>query len=143
MKSLLDEVKDRVVFVFGSNLAGAHGAGAAKVALDHHGAELGRGIGHHGNSYAIPTKDFQIQTLALPTVERYISDFIKYARNQPHLSFKVTQIGCGLAGFEAIEIAPLFRNSPQNCYFDTAWKEFLGDSVRYWGTFDVKPKRRA
>jgi hypothetical protein len=74
-------------------------------------------------------------TLPLLKVEQYIKAFIKYARERPELTFKVTQVGCGLAGFTSAEIAPLFKGAPKNCSFDTAWKSYLGEERAYWGTF--------
>ena len=121
-----------MVFVFGSNEAGIHGAGAAKIALTQHGALLGKGYGHHGNSFAIPTKDYHIRTLPLSQVRRYISHFIGYAIDHPELQFKVTRIGCGLAGFSNEDIAPMFLAAPDNCWFNTDWVEYLGD-VNTWG----------
>ncbi|AQT27854.1 hypothetical protein CB3_012 [Pectobacterium phage vB_PatP_CB3] len=122
-----------MIFVFGSNLAGIHGAGAAKYALKNEGAIWGKGTGHHGNSYAIPTKDERIQTLPLWHIAEQITDFIAYAYAHPELEFQVTQIGCGLAGYKASEIAPLFREAPFNCYFDSAWSWYLSEH-KQWGT---------
>jgi hypothetical protein len=96
------------VMVFGSNLAGIHGAGAAHAAMNLYFAKWGKGVGHHGNSYAIPTKDERIRTLPLARVAEYVDDFIVYARKNPELTFYVTKIGCGLAGFKESDIAPLF-----------------------------------
>lgn len=128
-------VDDDMIFVFGSNLAGLHGAGAAAFAEKYYGAIRGRGVGRSGQSYGIPTKDQIIHTLPLNKVEQYIKRFLQYAIDHPELKFKVTQIGCGLAGFTPIEIAPLFRNAPTNCHFDKAWVQFLGVENRsYWGT---------
>lgn len=124
----------KAVFVFGSNLAGAHGAGAALHAVKHWGAIYGEGVGHHGMSYAIPTKTQTIRTMPLTRIKPYVMDFIRYAELNPLLTFKVTQIGCGLAGYTPAQIAPMFSGSPKNCWFDTAWKEFLGDDYNYWGT---------
>jgi len=96
------------IFCFGSNLAGIHGAGAAHVAMTLYGAKWGEGVGHHGNSYGIPTKDERIRTLPLARVVEYVDNFIVYARKNPELTFYVTKIGCGLAGFKESDIAPLF-----------------------------------
>lgn len=115
----------RTYFVFGSNLAGAHGAGAARYAMEHHGAVYGRGIGFQGNSYAIPTKDDRIQTLPLEDVAGYVRGFMHIAREMPDTVFHVTQIGCGLAGFTPDQIAPLFADAPRNCKFSTAWSKWL------------------
>jgi len=105
----------KTVFVFGSNLAGVHGAGAAKYALETQGAVWGQGIGHFGDSYAIPTKDRDIRTLPIDVIRVHVNGFIEYARNCPELTFQVTPIGCGLAGYTPKDIAPLFENAPPNC----------------------------
>lgn len=127
-----------VVFVFGSNLAGIHGAGAAKYALDKHGAVYGIGEGLQGSgmymSYALPTKDYQIQTMPLDTIKKHVDKFIETAKQHPELKFQVTCIGCGLAGYKHQDIAPMFKDAPDNCYFDTNWLEYLPDKT-FWGTF--------
>lgn len=120
-------------FVFGSNLAGRHGAGAAKFAKIHHGAEYGVGVGPTGQSYALPTKDHQIRTMSTSAIRSYVNEFIKYARQHPEQTFQVTRIGCGLAGHLDEDIAPMFRGAPENCQFDSAWKVWLGDDRVYWG----------
>ncbi len=124
----------KMIFCFGSNEAGIHGAGAAKTAYEKHGARWGKSYGHHGDSWAIPTKDDQIQTMPLSRIEDYVKGFLAYARGHPKLTFKVTQIGCGLAKLDARDIAPLFRLAPSNCTFDRAWEPWLGKDHRYWGT---------
>lgn len=127
-----------MIFVFGSNEAGIHGAGAAKFALQRKGAVWKKGLGHHGQSYAIPTKDRKIQTLDLITIEKYVGQFNDFARKHPQMEFQVTQIGCGLAGLKPKDIVRMFVNSPENCLFDSAWeplfKEYMVEK-RYWGTF--------
>lgn len=100
------------IFVFGSNRAGRHGAGAAKTALDKFGARMGCGEGLQGRSYAIPTKDDRVRTLPLVSIAAHVRRFLKYAGRNPDLTFIVTKIGCGLAGYNVSEIAPLFRQSP-------------------------------
>lgn len=122
-----------MVFVFGSNLRGVHGAGAAAYAVKHEGAVFGEGIGYHGNSYAIPTKDYTIQTLSLAYIIDHINKFIEFANKHSELEFKVTQIGCGLAGYTAGQMAPLFRDAPFNCYFDSVWAWYLPEH-KVWGT---------
>lgn len=103
------------IFVFGSNLAGRHGKGAALYALDHYGAIYGRGVGRQGDgplgsSYAIPTKRANLETLPLNKIETYVWDFLDYALvNQEH-TFILTPIGCGLAGYTPEEILPLFTS---------------------------------
>jgi hypothetical protein len=88
-----------MIFVFGSNLAGRHGRGAALCAKNAHGAVYGVGVGRTGNAYAIPTKDERIRTLPLERIAPYVSAFLDYARANPDLEFEVTKIGCGLAGY--------------------------------------------
>lgn len=102
------------VFVFGSNLAGRHGKGAALWATQHRGAVYGIGIGHAGNSYAIPTKDINIKTLPLDRILRYVEWFLDFAMSRPDLTFQLTPIGCGLAGYKPEQIAPMFRDAPPN-----------------------------
>lgn len=114
------------VFVFGSNLAGRHGAGAALYARQHHGAIYGKGVGLQGNSYAIPTKDFNIRTLSLHTIENYVREFKEFAINHPDMFFNVTRIGCGLAGYTDKQIAPMFINAPVNCILPEEWKHING-----------------
>jgi sRNA-binding carbon storage regulator CsrA len=109
------------VFVFGSNEAGIHGAGAALHAARHSGAVANEGIGRHGNSYAIPTKDRQILTLPLDKIEAYVDDFIDYARDHHREEFFVTKIGCGLAGYQEEDIAPFFHDAPGNCALPRGW----------------------
>lgn len=113
------------IFVFGSNLAGRHGKGAALFALQNHGAKYGIGIGRTGNSYAIPTKDKNIKTLSLDEIQVYILGFIEYAELNPELEFQVTKIGCGLAGYKEEDIYPLFKSAPSNCHLPDGWREKL------------------
>lgn len=114
------------VFVFGSNLAGRHGAGAAKDAMKF-GAQYGRGIGRQGQSYALPTKGNNLRTLALSEIASFVQDFLDYARSQPSTRFLVTRIGCGLAGYRDAEVAPLFAGAPTNVVFlDTTWDALAG-----------------
>ncbi len=118
----VEELRDDEIFVFGSNLSGIHGAGAAYSALKW-GAKIGKGIGICGMTYAIPTKDENIQTLPLSRIKDYIIDFIEYAKNNPHLKFLVTKIGCGLAGYTEKDIAPLFHeaNNIRNIILPSGW----------------------
>lgn len=125
-----------MIFVFGSNLAGRHGAGAARYAYNHEGAVYGQGIGHFGNSYAIPTKDQNIQTMDLVDIQQCVDLFIQYAEMNPDFKFKVTRIGCGLAGYKDEDIAPMFELAGDNCWFDDAWADHLSEPRKrnYWGT---------
>lgn len=101
-------LKKNEIFVFGSNEAGIHGAGAAKLAWEEFGAELRVGFGETGRTFAIPTKDRRIETLPLPKIEAYVNKFIEHADQNPDKIYLVTEIGCGLAGYKPINIAPMF-----------------------------------
>ncbi|MCR4995308.1 MAG: hypothetical protein K6A32_08070 [Bacteroidales bacterium] len=103
---LITQLGDNEIFVFGSNLAGMHGGGAAYVALKKFGAKLGQGVGLQGQSYGIPTMQGGVETIA-----PYVDEFILFAREHPELHFLVTRIGCGIAGFDAEDIAPLFEGA--------------------------------
>lgn len=96
------------VFVFGSNLAGRHGKGAALFARQNRGAVYGQGVGMQGNIYAIPTKDAKLQTLHISEIKLYADQFLAFAEAHPELKFQLTPIGCGLAGYKPEQIAPLF-----------------------------------
>ena len=94
------------IFVFGSNLAGAHGGGAALLAYRKFGAIWGQGVGLQGQSYGIPTMQGGVETIA-----PYVDEFIAFAKDHPELTFFVTKIGCGIAGFSEVQISPLFKNA--------------------------------
>lgn len=102
----IDSLRGNEIFVFGSNLRGAHMGGAARVAYERFGAQWGRGTGLQGHSYAIPTMQGGVET-----IRPYVDDFIVFAKTHPQLTFLVTRIGCGIAGFDDSEIAPLFRRA--------------------------------
>ena len=102
----ITELKTDEVFVFGSNLAGMHGAGAAWLAFQKFGAVMGCGVGLRGQSYAIPTMQGGVET-----IKPYVDEFIAFAKSRPDLFFYVTRIGCGIAGFRDKEIAPLFKEA--------------------------------
>ncbi|MBR0036332.1 MAG: hypothetical protein IJP70_01690 [Bacteroidales bacterium] len=102
----ITELKPDEIFVFGSNLAGLHGGGAARLAYERFGAIWGQGIGLQGQSYAIPTMQGGVET-----IKPYVDEFIRFAQTRPDLKFYVTQIGCGIAGFKVDEIAPLFQTA--------------------------------
>jgi len=99
------------IFVFGSNISGRHGKGAAKTAMGW-GAIYGQGNGLQGRTYGIPTKAADvIRVLSIVEIKRYVDEFIEFAINNPQLTFLVTEIGCGLAGYNPKDIAPLFQNA--------------------------------
>ena len=102
----ISELKPNEIFVFGSNLAGMHGGGAARIAYDCFGAIWGQGVGLQGKSYAIPTMQGGVET-----IRPYVDEFIAFAKAHPEYKFLVTKIGCGIAGFRVNEIAPLFANA--------------------------------
>lgn len=112
----------RTIFVFGSNLAGRHGKGAALYARQHRGAIYGQGEGLQGDSYAIPTKDAFLRTLPLAEIEARVRTFLTFAR-QFNAQFAVTRIGCGLAGYTDAQIAPMFENAPDNCILPDGWRK--------------------
>jgi len=102
----ITELKPNEIFVFGSNLAGAHGGGAARLAYNRFGAIWGQGVGLQGQSYAIPTMQGGVDT-----IKPYVDEFIRFAKQHPEQKFLVTKIGCGIAGFKVDEIAPLFYHA--------------------------------
>jgi len=110
------------IFVFGSNLAGRHGRGAALFARQNHGAIYGRGYGLQGQSYAIPTKDHKLNRLPLESISAWVHVFVRFAEQHPHHAFNVTRIGCGLAGYQDHQIAPMFKDAPINCNLPEGWR---------------------
>lgn len=130
------------IFVFGSNLGGRHGKGAALTALRQHGAVYGQASGLQGRSYGLPTCNRYFKPLPLEEIGYHIFDFICFAKhhhppNPDRHYFKITRIGCGLAHYTDETIAPLFQTAPkENCFFDTAWEPFLGKEFNYWGSFN-------
>lgn len=102
----ITSLAENEIFVFGSNLAGAHGGGAARLAYERFGAVWGEGVGLHGQTYAIPTMQGGVET-----IKPYVDAFILFAKKNPTLIFLVTRIGCGIAGFRDDEIAPLFKDA--------------------------------
>lgn len=116
----------RTIFVFGSNLAGRHGKGAALYARQHYRAVYGQGIGLQGDAYAIPTKDIAIRTLPLPVIQGHVEAFLQFARKHVEMIFEVTAIGCGLAGYTPADIAPMFKEAPANVVLPEAFRQVLG-----------------
>lgn len=110
------------IFVFGSNLAGIHGAGAALHARHFYGAVLGVGVGPQGRAYALPTKDQHFRVLPLFVIAQHVTEFISYAKMHPELTFNVTAVGCGYAGYNPFDIAPLFKGAPPNCELPNWWR---------------------
>ena len=111
------------VFVFGSNLQGKHGKGAAYEAYIHWGAVYGIGVGRIGQAYAIPTKVGPYEVMALEEIAGHVDHFIEYVKQHPELTFLVTKIGCGLAGYHESQIMALFVSAPSNCVLPEGWKK--------------------
>jgi hypothetical protein len=117
-----------MIFVFGSNLKGIHGAGAAAFAYSHHGAVWGQGEGLQGDSYALPTCAAPGVPLELQAIKYYVEQFLDRAlRYHSDLQFQVTAVGCGIAGYKPKEIAPMFIKSPKNVWLPSV---FYG--AMYW-----------
>lgn len=115
----------RPVFVFGSNLAGKHAGGAARHAFDKRGAIWGQGIGLQGESYALPTMNADFRPLPLEEIAGHVTDLLTFARSRPDLTFQVTAVGCGIAGFHPDQIGPMFRGAPENCELPTEFVDAL------------------
>lgn len=118
----IERLSNDEVFVFGSNLSGFHGGGAAAVAFRKFGAKWGKGVGHFGQSYGIPTMQGGVDT-----IRPYVDEFIVYAKKHPELTFLVTKIGCGIAGFKFREIAPLFAETVdmENVYLPVEFRDII------------------
>lgn len=123
LRRINSDNKRQEIFVFGSNLGGQHGAGAALHAWKFCGAITGIGEGLQGTSYAIPTKDYMIMPRKLADIQKSVEKFLAFASETANrYTFFVTPIGCGLAGFRPSQIAPMFRGAPKNVLLP---KEFL------------------
>jgi hypothetical protein len=118
------------IFVFGSNLAGRHKAGAAARARKRRGAIYGRGIGLQNYSYAIPIKGWELEVLSLDVVRGYVNDFLAYAKEHLNTTFEVTRIGCGRAGYTDAQIAPMFAGAPSNCKLPVGWRKISATDAR-------------
>jgi hypothetical protein len=115
-------------FVFGSNLAGRHGRGAALEARQKYGAVYGVGDGLTGCSYAIPTKGMNLEVLPLDFIEFKVKQFIEFAKAHPEMTFLVARVGCGLAGYKPAQIAPMFQDAPDNCELPEGWRQWTKSS---------------
>ncbi|MDP3718813.1 MAG: hypothetical protein Q8T13_13695 [Acidobacteriota bacterium] len=122
---LLTVVPDRLVFVFGSNLAGRHMGGAARDAVDYFEAEMGKGYGWHGRSYAIPTMDVGLRTLPLHFIAGHVDRFLVAAMAEPDFTFYVTAVGTGIAGLTHEQMAPFFVGAPSNVLLPVEWLPLL------------------
>lgn len=128
---LINELKDDEVFVFGSNESGVHGGGAAKTALKF-GAKHGEALGLQGKTYAIPTVNASVtHKLPIEKVNKYVEEFLSFAKENKDKKFFVTEIGCGIAGFRISDIAPMFKcvvekeNEYENVYLPESFIKFI------------------
>ena len=121
----IEALRPDEIFVFGSNLRGYHAGGAAHIAMEKFGAVWGVGAGLQGQSYAIPTMQGGVETIA-----PYVDQFIRTAKLLPRFTFYVTRIGCGIAGFDDADIAPLFRDALdiENIILPKRFIDFLSPS---------------
>ncbi|HBT84889.1 MAG: hypothetical protein PHO13_08290 [Fermentimonas sp.] len=120
--SFISDLEENEIFVFGSNLEGSHGGGAALIAFEKFGAIWGQGVGLQGSSYGIPTMHGGVDE-----IHPYVDEFIGFAKNNPELTFLVTRVGCGIAGFHDSEIAPLFSEAKNvtNIYLPESFWEVI------------------
>lgn len=108
---IITTLKENEIFVFGSNTQGRHGGGAAKLALDKFGAIYGQAFGLQGQSYAIVTTDlYNNCVISKDHIYWQIISLYLFAKRNPKLTFYVTKIGCGLAGFTISEISAIFMD---------------------------------
>lgn len=124
-ESIIKSLDGNTIFVFGSNLAGTHAGGAAKIALNYFGAVKGSGRGWSGQSYAIPTMNEHLQQMPLSQIQHYIDDFKIYTRNHLNTTYFITSIGCGVAGYKVAEIAPMFKGISKNVIFPISFRPFV------------------
>lgn len=123
----IQSLKPNEIFVFGSNELGRHGKGAALAAIQKFGAKCGVGYGLQGQSFAIPTKSNPYDSLPIGEIKIYVDQFIEFAKENKHLIFMITEIGCGLARFKVEQIAPLFTNAInlENIYLPKRFVEVI------------------
>lgn len=124
-ETIIKALPEDSVFVFGSNLAGTHQGGAAKIAHQHFGAMKGVGRGWSGQSFAIPTMNEHLQQMPLSQIQHYIEDFKIYTQNHPKIKYFITAIGCGVAGYKVEEIAPMFKGISHNVIFPASFRPFV------------------
>ena len=137
----ITELKPNEIFVFGSNLMGMNGCGAAGIAMEQFGAVWGQGVGLQGQSYAIPTMQGGVDT-----IKPYVDEFIAFAKVHPEYTFYVTRIGCGIAGFTDDQIAPLFEHAMdvQNILLPEEFAQIINDAhERFCESFDYWSDRNA
>ncbi|TCM67779.1 hypothetical protein EC844_10773 [Acinetobacter calcoaceticus] len=124
-ESIIKSLAEDTIFVFGSNMAGTHAGGAAKIALQHFGASKGVGRGWAGQSFAIPTMNEHLQQMPLSQIQHYIDDFKIYVKHHPKMKFFITAVGCGVAGYKVEEIAPMFKGISHKVIFPASFRPFV------------------
>lgn len=124
-ESICEFCAKKTIFVFGSNLAGRHGKGAALDALKYHGAKYGQGEGLQGESYGLPTKDHQLKVLSLTEIKKNAETFAKFAADDVNRYFRLTRVGCGNAGFVDRQIAPMFKGISPNVLVPRVWRPYI------------------
>ena len=124
-ESIIQSLPENVTFVFGSDLAGKHEQGAALTAVLHFGALKKVGRGWSGQSFAIPTLNEHLQQMPLSQIEHYVNDFKTYTKNHPKITYFITSIGCGVAGYKVEEIAPMFKGISRNVIFPESFRPFV------------------
>lgn len=124
-ENIIKTLAEDSIFVFGSNLAGLHQEGAAKIALDHFGALAQVGRGWAGQSFAIPTMNEHLQQMPLSQIQHYVDDFKTYSQNHPQKTYFITAIGCGAAGYKVEEIAPMFKGISSNVILPISFLPFV------------------
>lgn len=118
-RGYITELDDSEIFVFGSNGEGAHFGGAAATTVHKFGAKMGQAERLQGQSYAINTMGSEDEMF------KQIDRFLKFAKEHPELKFLVTEIGCGIAGYSPDQIAPHFKNHPDNVVLPEAFIKVL------------------
>ena len=121
-KGFIVELEPNEVFVFGSNAYGAHAGGAAMTAVRRFGAINGQSEGLQGQSYAINTMSGKEEMFT------QIKRFLRFAFEHQELTFYVTELGCGIAGYSPAEVAPAFVKSPRNVILPESFRVILKDS---------------
>src|SRR5690554_5741696 len=120
----ISDLKENEIFVFGSNLEGEHGGGAARTAREKFGAIWGQGTGLQGQSYGIPTMHGGVEE-----IQPFVEEFIDFAAEHPEFTFLVTRVGCGIAGFHDTEMAPLFARAGEveNIYLPESFWNIISE----------------
>lgn len=128
-ESIIKTLAEDTIFVFGSNMAGTHAGGAAKIALQYFGATKGVGRGWAGQSFAIPTMNEHLQQMPLSQIQHYINDFKIYVKHHPKMKFFITAVGCGVAGYKVEEIAPMFKGIGHQVIFPASFRPFVDKTL--------------